>query len=89
MVHVSLADKGQKKEEEAEETPHPGQQDLPGHVPSTSPLSSILLAVFVILHAISATAQTLSSLPNTYHWRFYTRETLFARERAWCSYYVI
>ena len=41
--------------------------------PQASP-SSVLMAVFVILHAISATAQTLSSLPNTYHWRFSARD---------------
>lgn len=43
--------------------------------PPQAPLSSILLAVFVILHANSATTQPLPSLPNTYHWRFYARET--------------
>lgn len=75
-----------EEEEEAEETPHPeGHQDLlkghswpgdgcPGHVPSTSQLSSVLMAVFLILHANSATAQPLPSIPNTYHWRFYARE---------------
>ena len=41
--------------------------------PTTPP--SILLAVFVVLHAKSAAAQPLLTLPNTYHWRFYGRET--------------
>jgi hypothetical protein len=39
--------------------------------PPQAPLSSILLAVFVILRANSATAQPLLSLPNTYYWRVY------------------
>jgi hypothetical protein len=43
--------------------------------PPQGPLSSILLAIFVILHVNSAAAQPLLSLPNTYHWRFYARET--------------
>jgi hypothetical protein len=33
------------------------------------------LAVFVLLHPNSAADQHLLSLPNTYHWRFYARET--------------
>ena len=58
MVHVSLADKGQKKEEEAEETPHAeGQKNLleghpwpgdccPGHVPPTNPTLLYSLGCF-------------------------------------------
>ena len=38
--------------------------------PPQAPLSSILLAVFVILHASSATTQLLPSLPNTNYWRY-------------------
>jgi hypothetical protein len=38
--------------------------------PPQTPLSSILLAVFVILHASSATTQLLPSLPNTNYWRY-------------------
>ena len=101
MAHLSLADQGQKKRRRQRK--HHTQKDYEiswkdihdlvtaaqAMCPPQAPLSSILLAVFVILHANSATAQPLLSLPNTYHWRFYTRETLFARERAWCSYYVI
>lgn len=43
--------------------------------PPQYPLYSVLLAVFVMLHTNSATAQPLPSLPTTYHWRIFTRET--------------
>ena len=43
--------------------------------PPQAPFSSILLAIFVILHANSIAAQPLLSLQNTHHWRFYARET--------------
>lgn len=43
--------------------------------PPQPPPSSILLAVFVIRYDNSTAAQPLLSLPTTYHWRFYARET--------------
>ena len=86
MTCLSLADQGQKKRRRQRK--HHIQKhkiswkDIHDLVtaaqamcPPQAPLSSILLAVFVILHANSAAAQTLISLPNTYHWRFYARET--------------
>ena len=66
-------DKGQKKRRRRQRKHHIQKDNKISQAmcPPQAPLSSILLAVFVILHANSASAQTL----NTYHWRFYARRT--------------
>ena len=88
MARLSVADQGQKKGRRRQRTSHTQNdnkiswKDIHDLVtaaqamcPPHPPLSSILLAVFVVLHANSAAAQPLLSLPNTYHWRFYARKT--------------
>ena len=88
MSRLSLADQEQKKERRMQRKRHIQKENkiswkdihdlvtaAQAMCPPQAPLSSILLAVFFILHANSATSQLLPSLPNTYHWRFYARET--------------
>ena len=60
--------------------------------PPQASLSSILLAVFVILHSNSATAQRLPSPPNTHNWILFAEERkdihdLVAGAQAMCSQY--
>lgn len=87
MTLILLADQGQKKRRRQRQ--HHIQRDSKiswrnihdlltaalALCPPQVPLSSVLMAVFIILHVNSATAQPLPSIPNTYHWRFYARET--------------
>jgi hypothetical protein len=88
MASLSLADQGQKRRRRKQRKHHTQKDNkiswkdthdlmiaAQAMCPPQVPLSSTLFAVFVILHANSATAQPLLSLPNTYHWRFFTRET--------------
>ena len=79
MASLSLADQGQKKERRRQRKRHTQKdkniswKDIHDLVtaaqaicPSQALISSILLAVFVILHANSATAQPLPSLSNPF-----------------------
>ena len=88
MARLSVADQGQKKGRRRQRKHHTQKDkkiswkdihDLmtiaQAMCPPQGPLSFILLAVFFILHANSATSQLLPSLPNTYQWRFYARKT--------------
>ena len=87
MACLSLADKGQKKGRSQRKCHTQKDKKISWkdihdlvtaaqamYTPQAS-ISSILLAVFVVLHANSAAAQPLLSLPNTCHWRFYAMET--------------
>jgi hypothetical protein len=88
MSRLSLADQEQKKERRRQRKRHIQKENkiswknihdlvtaAQAMCPPQDPFSSILLAIFVILHANSIAAQPLLSLPNAYHWRFYARET--------------
>lgn len=46
-----------------------------------APLSSILMAAFVVLHFNPATAQPLSNPRNTHHWRFFAREIYHGQDK--------
>ena len=88
MAYLSLADQGQKRRRRKQRKHHTQKdnkiswKDIHDLVtaaqamcPPHPPLSSILLAVFVILMLPVLLPSFSFNLPNTYHWRFYARET--------------